>query len=101
MDGINPLTGEVLSSDSIYQSSQVTRALFVAVNAIEARIKNENRRGSLPENSGKPWSDNEDSTLIEEFESGKKITEIARIHCRTTEAIRSRLLKFGKVELIS
>jgi hypothetical protein len=54
MDGINPLTGEVLSSDSIYQSSQVTRALFVAVNAIEARIKNENRRGSLPENSGKP-----------------------------------------------
>jgi len=100
-DGINPMTGEVLPSDSVYQSSQVTRALFIAVNAIEARIRNENRKGTLPENRGKPWSDNEDKELIEEFKNKKKKTEMARIHGRTTGAIQSRLVKLGKIEFDS
>lgn len=43
----------------------------------------------------KPWTESEEKQLAEEFNSGKCITEIARIHKRTNGAIRSRLKKMG------
>jgi hypothetical protein len=36
--GANPQTGEVFEADSVYQSSDVIRALFVAQRALEARL---------------------------------------------------------------
>jgi hypothetical protein len=36
--GANPQTGEVFASESVYQSPEVIRALFVAQRALEAKI---------------------------------------------------------------
>ncbi len=37
-NGMNPITGEIYSSDSPYQSPDIVRALFVAVRALETTL---------------------------------------------------------------
>lgn len=49
-------------------------------------------------NAGHAWTDNEDRRLAEEFESGMKISEIAREHGRTSGGIRARLKKHGLID---
>lgn len=44
-------------------------------------------------NVGASWTEEEDNRLITEFESGMKLSEIAKEHGRTNGAIRSRLKK--------
>lgn len=48
-------------------------------------------------NSGLPWTDEEDERLVSEFQSGLKMTEIAKIHGRTNGAIQARLEKHGLI----
>lgn len=57
-----------------------------------------NRKRNRPEGAGAPWTDEEDAQLEEEWNSGMKIAEIARLHDRTGGAIRSRLKKHGSLE---
>jgi hypothetical protein len=47
--------------------------------------------------AGKPWDGEEDESLVADFESGTAIAELAQMHQRTEGAIRSRLLKLGKL----
>jgi len=49
-------------------------------------------------NAGASWTEEEDSSLLREFQSGMKIFEIAREHGRTNGAIRARLRKHGVLE---
>jgi hypothetical protein len=96
-DGVNPFTGEVFPEGSIYQNPQTVRALHRAVGALEAQKKREERKTQLPENTGKPWSEEEHEQLMAAFDSGMGIKEIARKHKRTTGAIAARLENFGKI----
>ena len=57
-----------------------------------------NRRMNRPDGAGAPWSEEEDKQLDEEFDSGMKISEIAKLHDRTNGAIRSRMRKHGLIE---
>jgi len=57
----------------------------------------EKRQRSLPKNAGKPWSGQEDRSLVEAFDNGVPLRQIAMNHCRTDGAIASRLVKVGKV----
>ncbi len=57
-----------------------------------------NRRMNRPDGTGASWTKEEDRQLDEEFDSGVKISEIAKIHDRTTGAIRARLKKHGLIE---
>ena len=100
-DGIDPQTGKAFRPDSPYQQPDTVRALFAAVQALDAQpapkaraVTNEN----APQNSGKPWSDEEDQTLAAAFEAGKKIPELAASHQRSRFAIEARLAKLGKIE---
>lgn len=43
--------------------------------------------------AGASWTEEEDNSLLKEFQSGMKIAEIAKAHGRTNGAIRSRLKK--------
>lgn len=54
-----------------------------------------NRLHNRPECAGASWSEEEDARLEEEFKSDISISEIARLHGRTTGGIRSRLKKHG------
>lgn len=44
-------------------------------------------------NAYAPWTDKEEEEMLVELKQGMKISEVAKKHCRTTGAIRSRLKK--------
>ena len=53
---------------------------------------------NAPQNSGKPWSDDEDKALAAAFDAGRKIPELATQHQRSRFAIEARLAKLGKID---
>lgn len=57
-----------------------------------------NRKMNRPDGAGASWTDEEDKRLDEEYNSGMKISEIAKAHDRTNGAIRARLKKHGLAE---
>lgn len=97
-DGINPLTGEVFSEDSPYQSPDVVRALFLARSALEGRRRHRSRN-TLPANAGTPWTAEEDAQLLAQFDRGLAVTDLAREHERTAAGIQARLEKHGRLRL--
>ena len=56
-----------------------------------------NRSRNRPDGAGAAWTEEEDKQLDEEFQRGMKTSEIARIHDRTSGAIRSRLKRHGLI----
>jgi len=99
-DGIDPVTGEVFPADSPYQNTQIIRALFVAVNALEKVIDKNNKKKTLPERAGKAWDKTESDLLVQRFDEGATVGELAKDHKRTRGAIQSQLVKLGKIEPI-
>ena len=106
-DGTDPHTGKAFSAGSPYQHPDTVRALFVALRALDApatsappagKQRAAATAGNAPSNSGKPWSDDEDQALAAAFDAGKKILELATVHCRSRFAIEARLAKLGKIE---
>ena len=95
-DGIDPYTGEVFPQDSPYQHPDTVRALWSAVRVLERSAKTSEVKRA-PEGAGRPWEPAEENELIENFESGIAIKELALRHRRTEGAIRSRLVKLGKI----
>ena len=100
-DGINPFTGEVLDAGHVCQHPDAVRALLHASAELERMATRERRlkraRLTLPENTGKEWSTDEDRMLLSRFRNGVQVADIATIHARTTGAIRARLEKLGQV----
>ena len=96
-DGINPLTGKTFPQDSIYQNLDIIRALYKAVDAMKM-YGNMEKRSGLPFKAGSSWSDSEDKELVANFDSGKSITQLAKEHQRSVGAIRSRLVKLGRIK---
>ena len=92
-DGIDPDTGEVFPADSPYQNAQTIRALFVAVDALEAVVKRNNKKKTLPERAGKTWDKTESDLLVQKFDGGATVGELAKEHKRTRGAIESQLAK--------
>jgi hypothetical protein len=89
-----PFTGEELPIENCYQSTEVVRALFAAIGALEREAKPQ-----IPRNAGRSWSPEEDASLGSRFDRGVPIPELAREHERTRGAIVSRLEKLGKIGL--
>ena len=87
-DGIDPITGEILPENSVYNSPDVIRALFTLLEEVDKKTV------SL-QNAGKPWSEAEDKILRKEFYDNLRISEIAKKHGRTYSAIESRLEHIG------
>jgi hypothetical protein len=99
-DGIDPVTGEVFPADSPYQNAQIVRALFIAIGVLEKVIKRNNKRKNLPERAGKSWDKTESDLLVQRFDKGATVEELAKEHKRTRGAIGSQLVKLGKIEPI-
>jgi hypothetical protein len=64
---------------------------------LERAEERQRREHRLPENAGKPWSDDEDRLLIEHFDAATPMKELAQRHNRTAGAIQARLEKLGKL----
>jgi len=100
-NGIDPHSGEVFRADSPYQHPDTVRALFTAVQALNAQSAPRPRAAgaeNAPQNAGKPWSSAEDEALAGAFDAGKQIPELAAQHQRSRFAIEARLAKLGKIE---
>lgn len=91
-EGIDPLTGEVLPDNHVCNKGEIVRALHCAVEALSRR-----RKDPLPENNGKPWTEELDSELCRLFDEGMKKKELCAHFKRTSGAIESRLEKLGKI----
>ncbi|MBI3527550.1 MAG: hypothetical protein HY067_06230 [Betaproteobacteria bacterium] len=101
-DGIDPATGEQFPAGSAYQHPDTVRALFSAISMLgnaapPASPKPGTTGKSAPENSGRPWSEEEDGRLGKTYDSGKSIEELAGIHKRSKWAIEARLARLGKI----
>jgi len=57
-----------------------------------------NRKMNRPDGAGASWTEQEDTQLDDEYNSGMKISEIAKAHDRTNGAICARLKKHGLIE---
>lgn len=91
-DGIDPLTGEVLPDDHVCNKGEVVRALHCAVEEMFRR-----RKRPLPENNGKPWTEELDSELCRLFDEGMKKKELCAHFKRSPGSIESRLEKLGRL----
>jgi hypothetical protein len=49
-------------------------------------------------NNGEPWSKEEDTVLVKDFEAGKGIPDLSQLHKRSPHAIEMRLERLGKIE---
>ncbi len=98
-NGANPFTGEIFDDTHICQNVNVARALISAAVALENETKRQQKKRHLPANAGKPWDDEEDARLLNEFDDEKSIKELSDIFERTTGSIQSRLVKHGRLTL--
>jgi len=96
VEGIDPFTGEILSEGHLLKNQQVVSALSHAVQVLNQETKRANRQ--LPPNAGNSWTQEEEETLIEKFDNGIPIREIAAKHGRSKGGITSRLVRLGKIE---
>lgn len=96
-NGIDPETGEVFPSDSVYQRAQSVRAMYAAAEALERNARIEQRKRELPAKTGVPWNEDEDRKLLAGFDAGRGLAELAAAHERTQTGVRARLVKYGRL----
>ena len=94
-DGVNPLTGELLSEDDSCNQVEIVRALNTVLRFIEGLPKKATK--PLPENAGKPWTKEDEDALGRMFEAGCSRKEICNHFKRSSGAIAARLVKMGKI----
>lgn len=97
VQGVDPFDGEDLPAGTVLQQADVLRALLAGVAALEQLAARATRRAQLPQNIGRAWSEDEQGSLIDAFQSGEPLAEIATRHGRTLRAIEARLEKLGLI----
>ncbi|MGO9257862.1 MAG: dual OB domain-containing protein [Bryobacteraceae bacterium] len=94
--GTDPYTGESLPGDGPLSNPDTILALRAAAAALQSGPPPKRRR-ELPAQAGKSWDVAEEEILVREFEAGETMAAIAHSHGRTPGAIKSRLIRLGKI----
>ncbi len=103
--GTDPRSGATLAEGDACTAPEVIRALFIARNALRAEPPPEPARAArkgpvvrngvaLP-NVGKKWTGDDVDTLLQQFEAGTPLTQIATQLGRTDGSIVARLVHAG------
>jgi hypothetical protein len=95
VEGVDPATGADLEAGTVLQRAEVIRALLAGVTALEQVSARALRRAQLPDNVGRPWTADEERTLVSTFQAGDPLPEVATKHGRTLRAIEARLERLG------
>ncbi len=96
-DGHDPLTGRALDAGHLSQQPQVVRALCLAVHELRQRSASAPAHQGHTQNAGKPWSAREEAELVQAFDDGATLDQLAVKHGRTRQAIHGRLYRLGKM----
>ena len=91
-DGVDPLTGEVLPDNHVCNKGEIVRALHCAVEELSRR-----RKKPLPENNGKPWTEELDDELCRLFDGGMKKKDL----CIAAGISHASMAKLGKNENVT
>lgn len=92
-DGIDPFTGEIFPRDHICNHPDIIRAFHQVLGAIP-----ETKKVPSAPNAGKPWPQEEQDKLANEFRAGIKISAIAKEHGRSRGSIEAKLAHLGLIE---
>ncbi len=98
-EGRNPASGLPLDPQHVCQQPDVIRALDHALSFVEHEVRRERRlqraRLTLPRNTGRAWSIEEDRVLAQRYRVGTSIPDVATLRARTPGAITARLERLG------
>jgi len=99
-NGLDPVSNEPVDLPPVLQERDVIRALYVAVRALESTSRSKARvyRGRMPAKAGKPWTEEEDRQLLDRFDAGQTVAQLAETHERTLAGIQARLERHGRVQ---
>lgn len=113
MDGINPITGELLPENHVCQEPAVLRALHKALVALQECESNtrmmppeteqaaqqpEHKKVVGRERAGEAWSREEEAQLWELWQNGATKNEIGKLLHRSSWAVHCRLKRLGLLE---
>ena len=100
LDGINPITGEMLPEDHVCQEPAVLRALHKALvslrNSDDMSVDDAalvNRNGKL--NAGRPWTQKDLDWLKQLHETGASMEEMCHLLQRRKRGIERQLIYLG------
>ncbi|MFW6030096.1 MAG: hypothetical protein ACOCRO_07555 [Halanaerobiales bacterium] len=102
---IDPYTGEVGLSSSIFENSKTGEAFDLAIEIMKKEIKKDELKKKRPARTGEKWTDAEERRLSNVFEIYTSnninikeiINKLAEAHERSYGAIAARLIKIGKL----
>ena len=94
-DGIDPMTGQPLPDESVYNRPEIIRALYCVLQELQERADS-----TAAVNAGRNWSTEEEAQLLQEYSMGLPIETIARRHGRSVGAIETRLSELGQRDQI-
>ncbi|POZ62447.1 hypothetical protein [Chromobacterium alticapitis] len=92
-NGVDPSSGEPLPANDVFNQPDVIRALFLAERALHAFKP---QRGA-PGNAGREWTEDEEARLLQAYDAGAELKQIAADHARSRGAIAARLAKLGRL----
>lgn len=119
-NGTDPFTGRDLPADSPCQHPDVVRALFHALQRLDAPAApavpapvvaaleagsvaaasaSPRRKAARPGKAGRPWSPEEDACLGQGFDDGDGLDTLAQRLQRSRLAVEVRLAKLGRLPL--
>ena len=104
-EGVDPISGEVLSEDSICNNPEIIRAFYTILHSVTIKKpkktvkerQEENVKNGKPKNAGFSWDKESKNKVAKMFKSGEKIDSLANIFGRTTVAITSELTHQGLI----
>ena len=98
-NGIHPITGEILPDSDSSNQLAVVRAINTVLRerGTDTGENTPSSKRTLPENSGKPWTEEDDAELCRMFDSGCSRKELSVHFKRTVGSISARLEKLGRI----
>lgn len=93
-DGVDPFTGERLPDDSVCNQADMVRAFHCILQTLDKQPQEK----KLPENAGKPWTEEDEKILGNMFDNGCSSKDMQAYFQRTRGSIAARLVRMGKIE---
>ena len=106
LDGIHPVTGEILSENGIHTEPDVIMALYKSVEALYSetggKIKAGSRQGQYTKrgklNAGRPWTEEDDQKLRQLFKNQVPVERMCVVLQRRPRGINNRLICLGLMQ---
>lgn len=101
LDGIDPLTGEMLPEEHVCQEPAVLRALHRALVALQNEADADDEANAADERktryprAGRPWTQGEDEMLREMYGRGETDYRIGKALGRSSYAVFRRIINLG------